>query len=810
MYLSTKQHDKLNTIVTSFEVPFRTYISKTLKRHYTDLHSFSLALNAISLPVGVSHTVSSEFGKIKSNPTHYYGLFEATIQASIDKVVLSEIQVPNVATLVAIVEVFTNEFKPLTDIFRSYSTFVFQLEKYHYVRNKLDHRGSKTLSRSDMTPVLGFISDVSVFISLQDDTCFWEKEEEVLNKEIRALESIKIDNPVSIHNFQSIPFTDASIVCREKEIEIIKKFVYGLPNALKKKTSLCLFGYGGVGKTVIVTETIKRIVQDVTDDITVNSYKPYFILFYSAKEGKLDYSITSGDIVEQTITSDFVCFEELKEHIFRDLGISSFGDFKEEGIIVVDNLESLSAEEKVKVKNFIDNMSPHNVQYIITSRNEEEYEERQLISGFDGENGMQFIDDYIQENSIDLSLSEDEKKILIDISRGNTLVLALCLIRLGKHLVSMNELSFELGKSSVSKLSSELKGIPQNGYEIISEFMFKNTFIELEEFFKEYRASFCALLEIFAVYPEGEIDIYTICILMGKKYFEIQPLITCLCKYLIIERKNEKYLLNPFAKKYIVQRLLPDKTKYIDISNRIERSMSDIKKDRQEMEKAMASNPAISNIIDEWFIVYDGDKIAAAKVFKCYKYVREECKKASNWWRESAYDSAVTTVDACKRATIHPYIQFECARIFFIFYNNSVRKEEAEKIIKEAYTECLWLIKTNQFYSQIKSTKTFASVLWLFGSFLYDAGDYPNAIRQLDEAMISFETIGVNDKEYYKCMSRLGWAYYMYYKETKNSYYFTKAESICQQLIREKQKYNDKKIRKIVDSLQVELNNSIK
>lgn len=40
MYLSTKEHDKLRTIVMGFEIPFRTYIAKKITLSYPDASSF--------------------------------------------------------------------------------------------------------------------------------------------------------------------------------------------------------------------------------------------------------------------------------------------------------------------------------------------------------------------------------------------------------------------------------------------------------------------------------------------------------------------------------------------------------------------------------------------------------------------------------------------------------------------------------------------------------------------------------------------------------------------------------------------------
>ena len=49
MYLSTKEHDKLRTIIMGFEIPFRTYIAKKITLSYTDASSFFSAIDHITI-----------------------------------------------------------------------------------------------------------------------------------------------------------------------------------------------------------------------------------------------------------------------------------------------------------------------------------------------------------------------------------------------------------------------------------------------------------------------------------------------------------------------------------------------------------------------------------------------------------------------------------------------------------------------------------------------------------------------------------------------------------------------------------------
>ena len=81
---------------------------------------------------------------------------------------------------------------------------------------------------------------------------------------------------------------------------------------MRKKVSLSIFGYGGVGKTALVIEGIKSIIQDIVDETTLNNYNPDFILFFTAKEEALDVSYTTGKIQRKTYRYNFSSFDELK------------------------------------------------------------------------------------------------------------------------------------------------------------------------------------------------------------------------------------------------------------------------------------------------------------------------------------------------------------------------------------------------------------------------------------------------------------------------------------------------------------------
>ena len=778
MYLSNREHDQFRTIVMGFEVPFRTFIARRLTSVYNSEEAFSVALNNAIIPPDSPVFVASEMGKIRANTAHYYKVLLDTVQACNLKCVPNEIDVPYVATLITLYLVFENTIRDYLAGFPNHSLYVDNLDKYKYARNKLDHPQSLTLQEDNMYPVLSLVKDAITAIYIIDDECFWEKSEEEIENEVIALETKVRKNPIEVNNFSIIPFSDNSIVCRQHQIDKVLSFVYGKPGTLKKKSSLSIFGYGGVGKTAIVTEAIRIIVRDILDNRTINGYLPKFILFYSAKKSKLDYSYTTGNIVEETVTTDFSTCEELELSIYKLLNIESFSNYTEKGLIIIDNFETIDQKERELIREFIETRSPQNIQYIITSRNEEPYEERMSVDGFIGDDGVEFIDTYIEENNLEIDITRDQKEELLSASKGNTLVLVLSLQRLDKRLVTVQGIAKDLNQSTVKSISKELSNVPLNGFEIVSEFMFKNTFDELESLFGDKRNVFISLLQVFAVYPTNSIDVFTICIVTDLNYNDILPMVNLLCKYLILEKKDERYSLNPFAEKYIVQKLLPDSTTSEKLSREINKSISEIRNDVIKLESDLKSNEKIRNIINDWAIEYDGDKIAAAKIYNEYEEINATCLNNGKYHIESSYKTFCSLMKKIEPTTMHPYIKFQKARILQLFYQTQMISSVNPKTISDAYNECVWAIKSNSLYYKIMGTKSYASLLWIFGLFWDSVGNRQESIKYLEDAKIYFETIDCRDLEYYKCISKLGTLYITEYESSNYYKYLKKAKSI--------------------------------
>ncbi len=785
MYLTIKQHDMFRTLLMGFEIPFRAYIAKTVTHAHVSDNDFETAMKAKNKLITPSSPqfLRDILPKACKNGTlkQTYAKF-VTATTSTDEIVTTDIEVPMVGALNLATFALTELFSDLYALFGSYNMFCDNAEAYRYARNKLDHPGCRTLEDSHLVPVLSFVKDICIYL---DDIYFLQKTKSQLLAEVTALQQRRTSIPVPIHNFSEMPYGESRIVCRDFEIQRIKNFVYGKPEDLRKQHSLCIYGYGGVGKTALILETMKQIVRDVQDQTTVNEYEPKYMLFFSAKKRKLTLSPETGKFTEQQMRSHFESTEELIDLILAALSIPNFRKFHDEGIIVVDNLETLSLEERQKLKVFIETQTPSEMQFILTSRNSEEYETNYKLAGFDSENGKKFIAEYGSENSLDIAVTDSDIEQLIALAKGNTLVLVLSLRRLSKRLSTVASLKAEFSSINAWKrLRSTLSQTPSNTYEVVAEFMYKDTFEHIEATFKENAELFYKVLKVFAVIQDDSTDINTICLLTRESYPNVEAVMDVLCNFLILEKKDTQYSLNAFAEKYIVGRFLPDSDTFERLSKDITSRQRQVRDALEQLAADMEDRSSLGVIMKDWAIYTDVDRITAAKMYNLYGTVRETCVSASKFKATAVLEDFIKECNEAESITAHPFVKYQKARILQKVDSSNIFAQKHTEEIRKSFSDAIYAIKTIEQYAGIQQTKSYASLLWLLGQYLSDINDLPNAIRYLEESKVSFEEQKNNDQQYYQCVTKLGWVYLDYYLQDRENRitYLRKARTISRQL----------------------------
>jgi hypothetical protein len=91
------------------------------------------------------------------------------------------------------------------------------------------------------------------------------------------------------------------------------------------------------------------------------------------------------------------------------------------------------------------------MQFLITSRNSEEYEINYKLAGFESGSGKSFNNTYSMENALELELNDTEIEELLNLSKGNTLVLVLCLRRLSQQLSTLSGLRADFSNTNAWK-----------------------------------------------------------------------------------------------------------------------------------------------------------------------------------------------------------------------------------------------------------------------------------------------------------------------------------------------------------------------
>lgn len=265
-----------------------------------------------------------------------------------------------------------------------------------------------------------------------------------------------------------------------------------------------------------------------------------------------------------------------------------------------------------------------------------------------------------------------------------------------------------------------------------------------------------------------------------EQYPQVQSVVDVLTNYLIIEKNNSQYYINDFAEKYIINRFVPDSVEYERLSREILARQNEVSRSLSQLENSRQNCSELSQIMTDWEIISDADKINAAKIYHIYGEVKKKCESAST---QSVDEAIENFLDICREAesiTAHPYIKYQKARILRLIEEYpALGKSYSEEIIK-VFQDTVYVIKIVDQYSGIQSTKSYATLLWFFGQYLYSQGKTDEAIQKLEESKLAFERINKIDSEYCKCISILCEIYLNAYQDnpSQNKSYFIKAEEI--------------------------------
>ncbi|MHB9942772.1 hypothetical protein CF065_14360 [Clostridium sporogenes] len=742
MYISIAECFKLDEILKGFEVAYRSYVAEKILQDYNCKEKFEDKIKEIfnaqvTTSVVNSGMYKSKIGNLKKNAHNIYKSLEY-INKCMKKKDFENKDVIYVSEVIDIITVFfSTNFFEITKNFDSTNEFLYLSNYYLSCRNNLAHPASSKINRKDAIEVLLYINKI---IKILSQKYFWYIPEEEIYNKIKEFNIMNSEEPFEVTNIEEINIDYKKLLQRDKEVGTLWDLVIGKNKYQRRSGSVVVYGYGGIGKTSIILEFINQLRKNKLDkklQVDID-----FLLFFSSKEERLNFSDQSGDYYINPIKKQVENFKDLKSKVYKYLNINNDEEFysmDKNGIIVIDNFETFTKEDKEQSMSLI-RMSSRKIQYIISSRNEERCEDKVYLEGFtEYNNGIEFVESYIKENNLSITLNNNEIKDLLNGSKGNTLILVSSLQRLNQ------------GRVSFENIINELRYVASQNSEIIADFMYKNTFDnaikELED--KGYNPK--KILTVISLYDE-EIDLLTISLLTDLTLADVEEVCKFLSVKLILNKRNELYTINEFANKFVFIKFIPIISERLKIQAKINQTKTRLKQSIKNLEESRNGSTLLSEIMNDWKPKTITDRIAIAEVFqfygrahgivnrKHYRNIQQKIEELDNEFRKYELN------------TSHPYIRYQKARVFHLFLYNKIQYDNIKDIVRDYYEKTILSIEFE--YTYIKKTNSFANVLWIYGTFLSKYFyDYEGALNYLKQSQDIFEGLNEKNDNYYKCLA---------------------------------------------------------
>lgn len=774
MYISPSRTFTIDKIVKSFEVAFRSFIAKVLYDHFSSLQEFESALVQIESNCASNTNIFSQknlakIRKIKSEYREHYKVITDCYNSYLSKDFNND--VPYVSNLIDYINLFYNRCfssKNLVRNFISVEEFHYNCSQFVRVRNALSHPASTKILTTEAASTLTFVTRIC---NVLDDEYFWYIHKDNILDEIEKYHDLRVEKPLKIDNLSQNIVYHRKVVCREDEFETLDNYIVGKNSYCRVAGSVVLFGYGGVGKTAIVVDYIQRLIRKLKEDNNELNYD--FILFYSSKDEYLKQSITTGELYIDKSRSQIEDFESFKEALFNDLSIERIEECGEKykgGVVVIDNIENIPENDKTKIFEFIKE-TPRNVQYIITSRNEEPCEEKLHVKEFRShERGSEFIRQYIRSEDMPLDLDDEQVKTLVESSRGNALILVQCLSSLNEQTASFEE------------IISNLENIKSKSVEVIADFMYKNTFEKAISELESQGHNPKKVIRIISLYRE-KIDLYSISKLSAIDIGTTEIICQHLLKKLIINKSGEYYTINEFANSFIFIKLLPNNYETNNILISIRGHKESLSDSLKTLSKKCSKSSAIKTIMDDWKPRNYIDRIVIAEAFETYDKTRQPIKRKDIRTIKNIFDD----YSKIELVTNHPYIRFQKARI----YRNCLKLfkgKEYDEIVKNICRSYEDAIEAIQFtHPFIRGTNSHGAVLMLYGIFLGSVlRDNSRSIRYLEEASDIFSK--EKHKNYFSTLYYLTISCLKKYEETNDPAFRHKLIKAIKNILENKEK----------------------
>ncbi|MBN1984708.1 MAG: ATP-binding protein, partial [Prolixibacteraceae bacterium] len=366
MYLPVEKCFELDKIVKSFEVAYRGFISTQLITKYDSINKFSIAINHLDSSLRQSPILGTKKFKQKIiKIRREVGTYYKKIQDSYSNLNNKDYdnQVPFVSELIDFVVLFFDGcFNDLSKGFSSIEDFNSNNVTYSHIRNWLSHPASSKITADDAKHALIFIKKISQNISQK---YFWYVSKRQIYDWCEELLDKLEETGIKYHNLSTISFTHQKLIERETELDDLRALLFGKDIGYRKSGSVAIYGYGGIGKTAFILEFLYRTIKEINDKQFKD--KIDFLLFFTAKEELLSFNETTKKLYIRDINKQILNFDDFIEKLKELLEIENLDDLKKHsGILVIDNFETITEEDKPRFFDFIKKV-PRSIQFILTS-----------------------------------------------------------------------------------------------------------------------------------------------------------------------------------------------------------------------------------------------------------------------------------------------------------------------------------------------------------------------------------------------------------------------------------------------------------
>ncbi len=734
MYLTGTEYLELDSILKKYEVGLRSYIADKIIDKYTDYTSFASIIGDLknrfdSSQIGIkpflfqkyySKLVSLEKdGKLEK----LYDALFFTLNCYEQQSHYDDSNVPYLSEILDLMFLLNSPlFNELTTQFGA--EFEHFLSLYLKIRNGGSHPASKRVLIEEAQQITQFIL---ISTSIIRSEYFWYVEVENIKVDISCFLRKLIDKEYIYSNLIKVNQNHEELLMRETELELLDK--YFITNK-RRTSSVVLHGYGGVGKTSLAREFCNRIMKKTLE----SEIKYDFIVWASSKNEELIFDRVGLQIRE--FKPQYQTFEEFIKIVCDVLHIQEnssealclYFETCKQGLIVIDNYENIKGEEREKLENFITDECPNNIQFLLTSRQDEYIADKRIeVKGFkEIDTGIQFITEYCVINDFTISFEKNDLEEFLSLSCGNTLVITISLDRIFEGGVDL--------KTSIENL----RPLRNRDVELIAEFMYKHMFdrIILEN---EARFPFIRnLLNIMLLYKDP-VDINFLYDFIEVKVTDLEEIMALLVRKFVVNKIRGMYELNEMATKFVSLKLVPDNKHFKELLEKIDKYRFEKENALKRLEEDVSENPKLKTIIEDWQPHQNYESIVVARAYKLYDDYSRQLKKIKYDSEKKKELLMQVEEDFLKLANTsgHPYISFQKARILKLFLfglnDNNLRKKLINQM-KEAYEEAYIVIYTGD-YRNIINTASFPALLMLYGIFcLVDFKNSFEAVKFLERA----------------------------------------------------------------------------